>query len=72
LAFHKSPSKLNITVCPSGVRHGLERKYASLSCADNKAENIKKRAVKKNDRIAIGLGREYTAIPFYCNTVYGK
>jgi hypothetical protein len=72
LAFHKSPSKLKITVCPSGVRQGFERKNASLSCADNKTESIKNWRVINIDLIAIGFGCEYTAIPIYCNTVYGK
>jgi hypothetical protein len=32
-AFHKSPSKLKITICPSGVSDGLDRKNGSAICA---------------------------------------
>src|SRR5574338_567462 len=38
LAFHRSPSKLKITVCPSGVKHGLDKKKASL-CAGEKNQS---------------------------------
>jgi len=69
LAFHRSPSKLKITVCPSGVKQGFDRKYALLSC-DVAEKEIKIRRVTKIALIAIGFSCEYTAKLNYWNTVY--